>query len=101
MVGILNYRSFHRRVRCPLLSDVLNFIRYRWTILLITLLAFGIVILFSLSDVTIEQIIKHIEFISGYPGLSGLLILAVSPIIFLTLAGGFVFFIEILRKKLS
>jgi hypothetical protein len=65
------------------------------------LLAFGIVILFSLSDVTIEQIIKSIEFISGYPGLSGLLILAVSPIIFLMLAGGLVFFIEILRKKLS
>jgi hypothetical protein len=65
------------------------------------LLAFGIVILFSLSDVTIKQIIKSIEFISGYPGLSGLLILAVSPIIFLMLAGGLVFFIEILRKKLS
>ena len=101
MVGILNYRSFRRRVRCPLLSDVLKFIRYRWAILLITLLAFGIVILFSLSDVTIEQIIKSIEFISGYPGLSGLLILAVSPIIFLMLAGVLVFFIEILRKKLS
>ena len=83
------------------MSDVLKFIRYRWTTLLITLLAFGIVILFSLSDVTIEQIIKSIEFISGYPGLSGLLILAVSPIIFLMLAGGLVFFIEILRKKLS
>ena len=69
--------------------------------MLITLLAFGIVILFSLSDVTIKQIIKSIEFISGYPGLSGLLILAVSPIIFLMLAGGLVFFIEILRKKLS
>ena len=101
MVGILNYRSFLGRVRCPLLSDVLKFIRYRWAILLITLLAFGIVILFSLGDVTIEQIIKSIEFISGYPGLSGLLILAVSPIIFLMLAGGLVFFIEILRKKLS
>jgi hypothetical protein len=83
------------------LSDVLKFIRFRWIILLITLLAFGIVILFSLSDVTIKQIIKSIEFISGYPGLSGLLILAVSPIIFLMLAGGLVFFIEILRKKLS
>ena len=83
------------------MSDVLKFIRYRWTTLLITLLAFGIVILFSLSDVTIKQIIKSIEFISGYPGLSGLLILAVSPIIFLMLAGGLVFFIEILRKKRS
>ena len=83
------------------MSDVLKFIRFRWIILLITLLAFGIVILFSLSDVTIKQIIKSIEFISGYPGLSGLLILAVSPIIFLMLAGGLVFFIEILRKKLS
>ena len=83
------------------MSDVLKFIRYRWTTLLITLLAFGIVILFSLSDVTIKQIIKSIEFISGYPGLSGLLILAVSPIIFLMLAGVLVFFIEILRKKLS
>ena len=101
MVGILNYLSFLRRVRCPLLSDVLKFIRDRWTILLITLLALGIVISFSLGEVTIEQIIKSIEFFSGHPGLSGLLILAASPIIFLMLAGGLVFFIRILRKKLS
>lgn len=101
MVGIINYRSFLSRVRCLLLSDVLKFIRYRWIVLLTILLAFGVIILFLLSDVTIEQIIKSIEFISGYPGLSGLLILAVSPIIFLILAGSLVFFIGILRKKLS
>ena len=54
--------------------------------------------LYFLADAHIRQVLKSIEFFSDSPGLSGLFILTLSPIVFLLSLYGIATIFKLLKK---
>ena len=58
----------------------------------------GLLGLYFFADAHIRQVLKSIEFFSDSPGLSGLFILTLSPIVFLLSLYGIATIFKVLKK---
>ncbi len=67
-------------------------------ICILSTLIVGLLGLYFFADAHIRQVLKSIEFFSDSPGLSGLFILTLSPIVFLLSLYGIATIFKLLKK---